>query len=66
LACRRRDRVSALAAFFGDGPIEMDFAGVAERTAHVQTARVPRGMGPPHSAFDPDRIPIRQGACSRV
>ncbi len=37
LACRLRDRVSSLAAFFGDGPIDMDFAGVAERTSHVQT-----------------------------
>ncbi len=37
LACRLRDRISALAAFFGDGPIEMDFAGVAERTAHIRT-----------------------------
>jgi hypothetical protein len=37
LACRLRDRVSSLAAFFGDGPVEMDFAGVAGAAAGVRT-----------------------------
>jgi hypothetical protein len=37
LACRLRDRVSALAAFFGDGPVEMDFAGVAAAAAEMRT-----------------------------
>lgn len=37
LVCRLRDRVSALAAFFGDGPVEMDFAGVAAAAAQVRT-----------------------------
>jgi hypothetical protein len=37
LACRLRDRVSALAAFFGDGPVDMDFAGVAAAAAEVRT-----------------------------
>jgi len=37
LACRLRDRLSALAAFFGDGPVEMDFAGVAPAASEVRT-----------------------------
>ena len=37
LVCRLRDRVSALAAFFGDGPVDMDFAGVAVAAAEVRT-----------------------------
>jgi hypothetical protein len=37
LVCRLRDRVSALAAFFGDGPLEMDFAGVAAAAEQVRT-----------------------------
>jgi hypothetical protein len=37
LACRIRDRLSSLAAFFGDGPIEMDFAGVGRAAEEVRT-----------------------------
>ncbi len=37
LACRIRDRLSSLAAFFGDGPVEMDFAGVGRAAEHVRT-----------------------------
>jgi CRISPR/Cas system endoribonuclease Cas6 (RAMP superfamily) len=37
LACRIRDRLSSLAAFFGDGPLEMDFAGVGREAADVRT-----------------------------
>jgi hypothetical protein len=37
LVCRARDRVSALSSFFGDGPVEMDFAGVADKAAQVRT-----------------------------
>lgn len=37
LVCRIRDRLSSLAAFFGDGPIEMDFAGVTRAAGEVET-----------------------------
>jgi CRISPR-associated endoribonuclease Cas6 len=37
LACRIRDRLSSLAAFFGDGPIEMDFAGVGRAAEEIRT-----------------------------
>ncbi len=38
LVCRIRDRLSSLAAFFGDGPLDMDFAGVGRVAANVCTA----------------------------
>lgn len=34
---RLRDRLSSLAAFFGDGPLAMDFAGVGRAAASVRT-----------------------------
>jgi hypothetical protein len=37
LVCRIRDRLSSLAAFFGDGVIEMDFAGVGPAATEVRT-----------------------------
>jgi hypothetical protein len=37
LACRLRDRLSSLACFFGDGPLDIDFAGVSETAARVRT-----------------------------
>jgi hypothetical protein len=36
LVCRIRDRLSSLATFFGDGPLEMDFAGVSRAAADVR------------------------------
>jgi hypothetical protein len=36
LAARLRDRVSALASFYGQGPLELDFAGLALRAALVE------------------------------
>ena len=37
VTCRLRDRLSSLAAFFGDGALEMDFAGVGRVAASVRT-----------------------------
>jgi hypothetical protein len=37
LVCRVRDRVSTLAAFFGDGPIDVDFAGMTRAAEAVRT-----------------------------
>lgn len=37
LVCRLRDRLSSLAAFFGDGPLEMDFAAVGRTAATILT-----------------------------
>jgi hypothetical protein len=37
LICRLRDRLSSLAAFFGEGPITMDFAGVGNAAGAVRT-----------------------------
>lgn len=37
LVCRVRDRLSSLAAFFGDGPLEMDFAGVGRAAGEIRT-----------------------------
>lgn len=39
LACRIRDRLSSLAAFFGNGPVEMDFAGVGRAAEGVRSCR---------------------------
>jgi len=33
---RLRDRVNALAVFYGDGPLDLDFAGVADRAEVIQ------------------------------
>lgn len=33
---RLRDRLNALAAFYGDGPLDLDFAGLAERAQAVR------------------------------
>ncbi|MCW5891115.1 MAG: CRISPR system precrRNA processing endoribonuclease RAMP protein Cas6 [bacterium] len=37
VVCRIRDRLSSLAAFYGDGPVEMDFAGVGGAASAVRT-----------------------------
>lgn len=37
LARRIRDRVSSLASFFGDGPLDIDFAGLAQAADDVRT-----------------------------
>lgn len=37
LVCRIRDRLSSLAAFYGDGPLNIDFAGVGRAAAAVRT-----------------------------
>jgi hypothetical protein len=39
LFARARDRVSALRAFYGPGPLEIDFHGMGERAAAVRMAR---------------------------
>lgn len=39
LVRRLRDRVNALAATFGPGPLDLDWAGLAERAAKVRTER---------------------------
>jgi hypothetical protein len=36
LAARIRDRIAALRAFYGDGPLEIDFRGFGERAAQVR------------------------------
>lgn len=37
LFARARDRVSSLLTLYGEGPLEIDFAGMAERAAGVRT-----------------------------
>jgi hypothetical protein len=39
LFARIRDRLSALSAFYGHGPLELDFRGLAERAARVRLVR---------------------------
>ena len=39
LLARCRDRVSMLSALYGEGPLEIDYRGMAERAAHVLTVR---------------------------
>jgi hypothetical protein len=39
LAARLRDRVSALCGLYGDGPLEIDFHGFAERAAGIRMTR---------------------------
>ena len=36
LFARIRDRISTLRSLYGEGPLEIDFRGMAERAAHVQ------------------------------
>jgi hypothetical protein len=36
LVRRLRDRLNALATFYGDGPLDLDFAGLAERAEKVR------------------------------
>lgn len=38
LMARARDRLSTLAALYGDGPLELDFADFARRASHVTIA----------------------------
>ena len=39
LVCRLRDRLNALATFFGDGPLDIDFLGLARRADEIRTTR---------------------------
>jgi hypothetical protein len=39
LLARARDRVSTLRGLYGEGPLEIDFRGFAERARHVKTVR---------------------------
>jgi hypothetical protein len=40
VAKRLRDRINALATFFGDGPLQMDFRGFGQRAEQVRTVSV--------------------------
>lgn len=39
LLARARDRVSTLRSLYGDGPLDIDFRGLAERARSVKTSR---------------------------
>ena len=39
LLARARDRVSTLRSLYGEGPLEIDFRGLAERARSVKTVR---------------------------
>jgi plasmid stabilization system protein ParE len=39
LLARARDRVSTLRSLYGEGPLEIDFRGLAERARYVKTVR---------------------------